>query len=150
MRDELRAVLDEATDPSTELNGDEQWLLRHLAAVAAILPDYAELYRNLLARCQAEGMSVDLQDIAFEAAGTIATLMLSLNTRRPVVIAAGDTPIDPSHALGTMDQVFSSLILLTGPTDDDYSEAMLTVEELDELMTLTDVPAWLEQLGATE
>jgi len=27
---------------------------------------------------------------------------------------------------------------------------MLSREELDELLTLTDVPAWLEQMGATE
>lgn len=43
-----------------------------------------------------------------------------------------------------------SLTRLTGPAEDEQSEAMLSREELDELMTLSDVPAWLTQMGATE
>jgi len=58
------------------------------------------------------------------------------------------------HAAGArlvvLDQLFHSLTLLTSPAEDDQSEAMLSREELDELLTLTDVPAWLEQMGATE
>jgi len=148
IREELRAILDEELDPSTDLDENEQWLLRHFAAVAAILPDHAELYRALLARREAEGISS--RAVALEAAATIAALMQSLSRRRMLVVAAWETPLDPTHALGALDQLFHSLTLLTSPTKDEQSEAMFSVEELDELMTLSDVPAWLTQMGATE
>ncbi len=150
IREELRAILDEEMDRFTDLSENEQWLLRHFAAVAAILPNHAELYRELLARREAEGISPDLRAVALEAAATIATLMQSLNRRRELVVAAWATPIDPTHALGALNQLFHSLTLLTSPAEDDQSEAMLSRQELNELLTLTDVPAWLEQMGATE
>lgn len=148
LRNDLRAILDEAPDPSVPIPEDEQWLLRHFAAVAAILPHYAELYPALLARRESEGSSTDLRDIALEAAGTIAIVMQSVRRRQALVLSTAESPVNPKYALATLEHLFHSYTLLTGAEEDPYMEAIVTADELDELMSLDAVDGWLREVGA--
>lgn len=147
-RDELRRLLDEPYDPALELNENEQWLGRHHAAVAALVPDHAELYRALLARREAEGLTPDVRASALDAAGTIAAVMQSLRRRPLVVAAASEAPVSHTFPLGTLDHLFYSFTLLTSPVADDHSMAMLELDELDELVELSQ--PWLAEMGGAD
>ena len=69
--------------------------------------------------------------------------------RYTLVHAAAETPIDATTALGVLDQLLHSFTLLAGSAEDEYSEAVVSSGELDELMSLPAVRSWLEQVGAT-
>jgi len=148
LRDELRAILDEDPDPSVPITEDEQWLLRHFAAVAAVLPYYAERYRGLLARRESEGSSADLRAMALEAAGTIAIVMQSVRRRQALVLSTAGGPVDPQYALAMLGHLFYSFTLLTGAAQDAYMDAIMTADELDAAMSLEELDGWLREVGA--
>lgn len=146
---ELRAELLEDGDmdmPSTPLTEEERFLLRHLTGAAALLIGQPDLYRELLVRRREEGATEELRAIARDAAEQAATVLQSARRRQYLIIAAQETPLNPSAALTALDQLFFSFTLLTGP-DDVFAQVALTEEELDLLLTSLDVGTWLEELG---
>lgn len=147
---DLHALLEDYGDAPPELNDDERWLLNHLAVVAAALPEYDERYRALLTVHEAEGATPELRASALEAAGELAVLLQSVY-RRPVVITASwQSSLDPRLALAAIDNLFYSFTLLPCHDGDDYGEARLEVEELDDLMLSPQMQAWFEEMGAVE
>jgi hypothetical protein len=151
MTPELRALLladDPGSPTGTALAEPERFLLRHLAVVAAVLTDHADLYRRLLARRRAGTEPADLRTAAHDAAHTIAAVNQSL-ARRPWLLAATlGGPLDPTPALLALDQLFFGLILLTGRTDDDALAP--DPQELDLLLQAPSLRQWLARIEGTE
>lgn len=147
-REELHAALDdEGAGAPPDLDDDERWLLRHVGAGIALLRAHAALYGDALARRQAEPSSDELDAAALDAAATIGLLLQSARRRPRVLIAASGTAMSPTLVLGALDQLFFSFILLTAPLADERSEAMLTREELDELLAHPELEAWGRRLA---
>ena len=55
--------------------------------------------------------------------------------------------MNPSYALGMLDQLFFSFCLLTGGDGDGLIEAALDDEEPERLWKALDLEEWLEQLS---
>lgn len=144
----LATLAERGHDYPSPTSEDEQWLLDRLAGAAALLTDHSKVYRELLARHRAEGSSTELRAIALDAAGTIAALKQDLRRRYTLVVAAAQSPINPTTALGVLDQLLHSFTLLAGSSTDEYSDAVMSLDEFDELMSLDAVDAWLREVGA--
>lgn len=77
--------------------------------------------------------------------------MLQSFWRRPVImIAASEAPVSHILPVGALDQLFDSFTLLTSPVEEEEAEAMLQLEELDELMSFPELQQWLALMGAAE
>lgn len=146
--EELHALLaEDGDDAPAELNDDERWLFRHVGALAALLRRQAELYPRMLARWEREGPSEELRSAALDAAGLAAALLQAARRRPGVLIAAGEPPVSLTLPLGLLDQLFYSFTLLTSPSADERTEAMLTAAELDELMGDPELRDWLARIS---
>lgn len=150
MNEFRRELLAEGSGAPEELTAEERFLLDRFAAVAALLLGRRAHYRALWERHRDEGPSAGVAQVALEAAGDIAVVMQSLRRRQGLLLALRESPINPAYATGALDQIFFSLTLLTGASQDVESEAALTPEALDELLELPKLRDWLSKLGADE
>lgn len=142
----LRAMLADESGVPAGMPEEDAFLLRHLAAVAALLERHSVLYRELATRALAGEMDEEERARARDAAEQIATVGQSLLERQALVVAAQDTPLRPSVAQGVMHQLFHSFALLAG-SEDEYSGAALTHEQLDELLELPGLRSFFATVG---
>jgi hypothetical protein len=131
-----------------EMGEAEQWLLRHLTIASGLLLHHAMLYRELLSLWEEDGPSDELSAAALEAAANLAVVLRSARRRPEVLAASSDTPLSSTLPLGALDQLFYSFTLLTAPPADEYADAKLSLEELDELLDHPTLRDWLDRAGA--
>jgi hypothetical protein len=135
--------------PPPEMKEHEVWLYRHLAVAALLLEQKVPRYRELLAQWEAEGPTEELRADALYEAGALSVVLQSVRSRPEVLAAAAETPVKPTLALGALDQLFYSFTLLTSPSaDDEYVEAKMSEEDLDEFLSFPQVQAWLREMGS--
>jgi hypothetical protein len=145
---ELRRTLLDDSDAPPELSPDLAFLAARNAAVAALLLHHAEGYRSLYERYRREGPSPEIEEIALDAAGGLATVMQSLRRRGDLLLALEQAPDLAGPPLIIIDQLYFSLLLMTGPDAEVESEMCLSVAALDELMANNAVQKWLKELEA--
>ncbi|MDQ6775096.1 MAG: hypothetical protein M3071_02500 [Actinomycetota bacterium] len=149
MNEFRRGLLDDRDAPP-ELSPNLVFMGSRNASLAALVPHHAELYRHLLARYRREGWSPDIEAIALDAAGNLATLMQSFRRREDLLIAMEVAPnIEPPPMI-IIDQLLFSFVLLTKPDADDNAEGLLSEEALSELLANDAVQLWLKDVEAPQ
>ncbi len=150
---ELRAALethDAADADAPELTDEERWLLRHLAVAGTLLRSHPALFRELMEQRDAEGQSDDVRTTAHEAAEQAATVLGSVRRRPDVLLAARETPVDPTVPLALLDQLFFCFTLLSGPDDElleSATESLAVPPDFDALVEHLGIPEWLDRIG---
>jgi hypothetical protein len=150
---ELRAALethDDVDSDAPELTDEERWLLRHLAVAGALLRSHPDLYRELMEQREAEGQSDDVRSAAHEAAEQAATVLGSVRRRQDVLLAARETPVDPTVPLALLDQLFFCFTLLSGPDDElleSAIESLAIPPDFDALVEHLGIQEWLDRVG---
>jgi hypothetical protein len=121
----------------------EESLLRHMYVGATLLPGQAERYRALRRRWEAEGTSAALRAEALEAAGDVAAVLQGARRERGLAVSLRETPLKPTQLFGAYAQLLYSLVLLTG-TDPDEAGFSMTEEDLEVLLAMRSLRAWLD------
>lgn len=147
MNEFRRALLDDS-NPPPELDAELAAFFKRQAGAALLLATHSELYRELLERYRREGPSEEIEEIALDAAGNLATTLQSLRSREDLLQRLEITPGSIPPPVVVLDQVLYSFLLLTGPYSEDELEAALDPEMLDDLMHAPQVEKWLAALGA--
>jgi len=142
-----RTLLDDSGAPAG-LSPDAAFIASRNAGAAALLLHHADVYRALHARYQQEGPSAEIEAIALEAAGDLATVMQSLRRRPDLLLVMEVSPDLVAPPLPIIDQLLFSFVLLTDSHAGEDSEAALTPQILDELLALPTVKRWLDSLHA--
>jgi hypothetical protein len=144
---ELRRSLLDDSDAPPELSADLAFLGARNAAAAALLLHHAEVYRLLLDRYREEGPSEDIEEIALEAAGNMATVLQAMRRRDELLTAMRYANLAAPPMI-VIDQLFFSFLLMTGPGDEDDVKMLLSGDDLDELLALESTQAWLKSMQA--
>jgi hypothetical protein len=147
MNEFRRGLLDDGDAPG-ELSPDLAFMGSRNASLAALLPHHAELYRHLLERYRREGPSPDIESIALDAAGNLATVMQSLRRREEILMAMEAAPDITVPPMIVIDQLLFSFVLLTKPDENDNEAGLLSVEALSELLANNAVQNWLKEVEA--
>jgi hypothetical protein len=142
MNEFRRGLLDDGDAPP-ELTPNLVFVGSRNPALAALFTHHAELYRHLLDRYRREGWSPDIEAIALDAAGNLATLMQSLRRREDVLVAMELAPNIVPPPMIIIDQLLFSFVLLTEPDEDDNEAGLLSEEALSELLANNAVQSWL-------
>ncbi|HEY3728695.1 MAG TPA: hypothetical protein VGL51_16075 [Solirubrobacteraceae bacterium] len=145
---ELRRQLLDDSDAPAQLSPQLRFLASRGAAAAALLLNHAELYKHLLERYQREGASPEIEEIALDAAGNLATVLQSLRSREDLLAMVRISPDVPGIPVAAIDQLAFSFLLLTGPQSEDESLACLAPEWVDAVLEADDVKEWLDSLQA--
>jgi hypothetical protein len=145
---ELRRVLLDDSNAPTGLSPDAAFLASRNAGAAALLVHHADVYRALYDRYQREGPSAEIDAIALEAAGDLATVMQSLRRRPDLLSVMEVSPDVVAPPLPIIDQLLFSFVLLTDPEASEDSKASLSPDALDELLALAGVKEWLDSMHA--
>lgn len=145
---ELRRLLLDDSDAPPGLSPVLAFIASRNAGAAGLLLHYAKVYRSLFDRYQQEGPSAEIEAIALEAAGDLATVMQSLRRRPEVLIAMELSPVVVAPPLPIIDQLLFSFVLLTDPDAGEDSKACLSPDMLDESLTYTRVKEWLDSIHA--
>jgi hypothetical protein len=146
---ELRRTLLDDSDAPRELSPDLAFLASRNAAAAAVLLHHAEVYRDLLDRYRAEGPSEEIEEIAIDAAGNLATVLQPLRRREDLLTAMEYAPNLAAPPMAALDQLFFSFVLMTGPDADGESENLLSADDLDALLATESTQAWLKSMQAS-
>jgi hypothetical protein len=145
---ELRqSLLDDSAAPA-ELAPELRFLAARQASMAALLIDHAELYKLLLARVRQDGLTDELQAIALDAAGNLATILQSMRSREDLLLVLAHSPHTESFPSVLIDQLVYSFTLLAAPSDEEWLASCLEPEDLDALLATNRMQAWLNGLGA--
>jgi hypothetical protein len=142
MNEFRRGLLDDSDAPP-ELTPNLVFIGSRNPALAALFTHHAELYRHLLARYRREGWSPDIEAIALDAAGNLATLMQSFRRREDILVAMELAPDIVMPPMIIIDQLLFSFVLLTAPDENDNEAGLLSEEALSELLANNAVQSWL-------
>jgi hypothetical protein len=145
---ELRRSLLDDSDAPTGLSPDAVFLASRNAGAAGLLLHHSEVYRGLLERYQREGPSAEIEEMALDAAGNLATVMQSLRRREDLLTAMEYNADVAAPPMPIIDQLLFSLVLLTDPDAGEDSKACLSSEGLDELLASDVTQAWLKSMHA--
>lgn len=138
------------TDPALPLTDTEEELLRYMSVGAALLPQAAERYRALSARCDAEGASASLGEEALAAAGDLTAVLGRATRHHPLFVALDErTEFSPVILFAALEQIFHSLVLLTDPDGDEFFlEPRLSGQELDDMLAIDTLQEYLDPEAA--
>jgi len=145
---ELRRSLLDDSDAPAGLSPEAAFLASRNAGAAGLLLHHSDVYRALFERYQREGPSPEIEEIALDAAGNLATVMQSLRRREDLLTAMEHSPDVAAPPMVIIDQLLFSLVLLTDPDAGEDSKACMTPEALEELLTIEPVQEWLKTMDA--
>jgi hypothetical protein len=147
MNELRRSLLDDSATPP-ELPPELRFLAARQASMGALLIDHAELYKLLLARFREDGPADELQAIALDAAGNLATVLQSMRAHEDWLLALKHSPLTESFPSILIDQLVYSFALLAAPSDEEWLASCLEPEDLDALIATDRMQAWLKGVGA--
>lgn len=140
----------------TELGPEGSFLAGRQATLAVLFIDHTELYRRLYHRYEQDGRSDELDAIALDAAGNLATLLQTLRARQDLLIALARSDDFPAIPVAFIDQLQFSFLLLAdqrrSDSDSDSTgytlDACLSAEEAAGQLEAEITVAWLRDLNA--
>ena len=145
---ELRRSLLSEEGVSDELPPDVRFLSAREGNLIPIFVDHVELYQHLITRYHREGTSPDLQAIALDAAGDLATILQSMRARQDLVNVIGQAPDRRPLPLLLVDQLFYCFTLLSQPCTEEDEEALLSPQGMhDTTFGIDEVRDWLARYG---
>lgn len=125
------------------LTSVELELLQAITVGGALLPLYADRYRELAARRRSEGVSDELRAAALDAAGTLGAVLRVARRYQPHIVVLDETKLKSGRLFTTLDQIYDSLLLLTDPEFDEDTDVTLTDADLDLFLSFPDVQEYV-------
>jgi hypothetical protein len=125
------------------LTSVERELLQAITVGGAMLPLYADRYRELAARRREEGGSDELRADALDAAGTLAAVLGVARKYQPHIVVLDETELKSGKLFTTLEQIYDSLLLLTDPEFDEETDVSLTDDDVDVFLSLPDVQEYV-------
>ena len=117
-------------------------LVMRLRAIVILLAYHGTLYKDVVGRRRAP----EIDAAALGAAVDIACVMQSLRRERELLAATRGSALDPGVPNKILDDLFASLVLLTG-RDDHEVPALLDAAWFDARLSGAKFRAWVEALG---
>lgn len=133
-----------------EYEPDARFLIARQEAAAGLLLDHAELLELVHEHHVRDGPSPQLEAIAVEAAGNLATVLQPLRRRQDLLNLLIEDPDVPAVPMALIDQMLFSFVLLTGPRNEGYLAAALSPEEVGEFMNSLAIQEWMDRLDPRE
>jgi hypothetical protein len=131
-------------DPDESLTPDAALVLRHVAVAGGLVASIAPEYLRLRARAlPARAPDAASSALAVELAGALAAVGRSMRSHPDALHAARAAGLRAVAVFDVLDELLSSLVLLTDPGDVDLA---LTPAELAALLALAEIE--LEDDGA--
>lgn len=115
-------------------------------AILILIIRHGSLYLELLNDYEGDGPSTEIDAAAIEASVDIAAVQQSIWRRLDMLGTARHTPLDPGPAMGLLDDLVFSLLLLTG-RDPERALVRLDAELFEARLRAATLLDWVEAAG---